>query len=188
MKISTTFASSLCFEVPINDNLNVVAVYDDLFAGEWAEEVAEQLAHNAQGRYSINKSFWKLDLFQIPTLRRIAALKALEADILVVAANPASPLPAEMLTWIDDWLPNKHHGGGTLIALLRQSQPGERSRSPAETLLKRLAATARMRFILRFEPCTVGESEIPELQSPFPAHSFRSQEYEPDDVMQIIPA
>lgn len=165
MKIVTRFNSSLCFEVPIKESLNVVAIYDDFYTAKWAEEVTGQIVRNIQDHHNLNKSFWKFDLLQSATLRRIAALDALEADIVIVAADPGNLLPSEILAWIGEWLPNKHAAGGILIALLRQSASAGMLHSPTEEALKKLAAAAGMNLILHMEYGTVGVLEIPDLDA-----------------------
>lgn len=98
--------------------VKVLMVYEDLSTGHRAMRVLDSLHHLFGKEVCLQSNMWKFDILGCPSMGRMAAQDALEADVIIVSAHGADPLPEEVKTWFDQWLGARGRHGGALVALL----------------------------------------------------------------------
>src|SRR5207302_11130541 len=102
-------------------NFKVVVAYEDFFTGEQAKATIDRLLQQFEWRHNIALTLWHFDVLKEPALNEIAIRDAAQADMVVVAVDANSELPAEVTNWLEQWTPWKTKGEGVLVALLNPS-------------------------------------------------------------------
>src|ERR1700686_3227423 len=93
---------------------NVLIVYEDFAAGEHAKETYDYLVHQLGRDYQFTNQMWKFDILGNFKMREMAVKDALEADLIIVSTHGIGELPAEVKTWLDQWMAQK----GNAMALV----------------------------------------------------------------------
>jgi len=124
----------------------VLVVYEDFAAGRRANETCSFLMSQLGDEFEFTSRMWKFEMLRNPKLTQIAAGEALEADVIIVAACGSSPLPDEVTSWIDHWLPLRREGAGALIALI-EGTVNPRQGPSAYDYLQKVATAAKMDFL-----------------------------------------
>ena len=146
-------------------------MYEDFVAGRRAGDTCSFLMSQLGDEFEFRSEMWKFEILRKPELVEIAAAEALEADVIIVAARGAAPLPLEVTKWIDRWLPLRAERSGALIAQIEASLILKRAGTPVYAYLKKVAATAKMDFLPHFFAGAEEESPslaplAPEVSSP----------------------
>ncbi len=145
----------------------VLIVYEDFAAGRRANETCSFLMTQLGDEFELRSGMWKFEILRNPKLAEIATREALEADAIIVAARGVSPLPAEVTSWIDRWLPLRDKRAGALIALMGGSMNPKHSLPAAYAYLQKVAARANMDFLPHVLPFT--NEETPAFDIPLPS-------------------
>lgn len=102
------------------DTLHVVALHDGLISCVYAQEALAALALAVRPEMKMINSVWSFDMLTRLDMRHASHDKCAEADILLIAATAAAPLPAHVKSWINASLRDSHKGAPTLIALYEE--------------------------------------------------------------------
>jgi len=119
-----TSTSSLEVAESIQPPLKVTIVYEGQSGLARANELWFKLAARFDGEIQIATDTWNFALLRGPRLRELAARAAIAANIIIVSASGASPLPAHIRNWIDAWLPLKR-GRNDAFAVLLEEKPAD---------------------------------------------------------------
>jgi len=125
----------------------VVVAYEDYAAGRRANETCSFLLSQLGDEFELRCGMWKFEILRNAKLAEIAAAEALEADVFIVAAHGSSPLPIEVTSWIDHWLPLRDERTTALIALIDGNPNLMGGTPPAYSYLEEIAAKAKMDFL-----------------------------------------
>jgi len=145
----------------------VLILYEDFAAGRRANDTCRFLTTQLGDEFELRSGMWKFEMLRHPKLAEIATGEALEADAIIVAARGVAPLPAEVTSWIDRWLPLRDKRAGALIALIGGSMNPGHSLPAAYACLQKAAATANMDFLPHVLPFT--NEETPAFDIPLPS-------------------
>lgn len=104
--------------------LSVVVAYEDLATARRAQRLFENTSHalKAGGHGATHVAMWKIGASRLPVRMKIAADKAVTANIIVIAAHERAKVPEALQEWIGLWLPKKMEQPCGLVALLDHSQ------------------------------------------------------------------
>jgi hypothetical protein len=111
-------------------SVKIVIAYEDQRALARADELRYQLVRRCQGEVQIKCSAWNFALLSNPRLRKWATTEAVEAEMIIIAANGASELPLPVHSWITRVVAEKSGGPAALVTLLEPAgdlpdeQPG----------------------------------------------------------------
>jgi hypothetical protein len=132
----------------LKTHFRVVMVYDDFTSGKRAMNTCNFLACRLGGGIELRTSMWKFDVLRNAGLRRMAVDDAVEADVIIVANAPRSPLPDEVKGWIEAWVPGKKGGlPAALVALMDFTDEVAGESREAQRCLKEAAAAAGIDFL-----------------------------------------
>jgi len=163
--------------------LDVVIACDSYNAGQRAVRLLDNLACRAADGLSFAQRVWPFEMLAKTIWRTVAAHEAVEAAILIVAADSARPLSPSMRHWAEDVIQRKRGTSGAVIALLGpEDAPGPDATGRVETL-RSLAQQAGLDFFAPAPHQRTGlaaEShpmELEEIRLPFagPACGRRSE-------------
>jgi len=84
---------------------HVVIIYETVADGKCAKRFSDRVAAEVDDGYdfAINMNVWSFQVLKMPETLYLAASAAAVADVIIVAATGASPLPAQMKHWIAMW-------------------------------------------------------------------------------------
>jgi hypothetical protein len=146
--------------------VNVVVVYEDAATCQWARGTCGQLPMLA-GADCVRTTWWKLSELGQPAVLAGAVSKAMQADVILVAARATEGFPLPFSVWVNSWLPHRSRRKGTLVALIakpnRRRCPGNR----AAAYLRAAAQRAGMGFQITernlvSQPLNVPDDELSE--------------------------
>jgi hypothetical protein len=138
----------------VDDDINVVIVYDDLEAGQHAMEVLAGVGARTGDGGELTLQPWKFDLLSDPDWRSMAAGDVLQADILVLSSNREDGLPAHLKLWLENCLALRRNKPGAVVALMRgKDGVGD---APSRRFMHDLALRAGCEF---FAPATSAAEE-----------------------------
>lgn len=124
-----------------------LVLYEDFAAGRRATETCNLLMAKLGDEFELRCSMWKFEVLRNTKLHEMAAAEATEADTIIIAAHGASPLPEEVTSWVDAWLPLRSDQPAALIALVDSAfHRGDRS-SAIHEYLRSVAAAANLEFL-----------------------------------------
>lgn len=87
----------------MNPTLHAVMAYEDLSIAKIAKENWDYLVHTVNG-VDFELRPWKFDALRIPELQAVAVHDAANAQLVFVVTHGIGELPAEVKTWIEQWL------------------------------------------------------------------------------------
>ena len=157
----------------------VLIVYEDFAAGRRANDTCSFLMTQLGDEFELRSGMWKFEMLRNPKLAEIATGEALEADAIIVAARGVAPLPAEVTSWIDQWLPRRDKRTGALIALIGGSMNPKHSLPAAYAYLQKVAATANMDFLPHVLAFTNAETRAFDIPLPSEVSAARWDELMP---------
>jgi hypothetical protein len=127
-------------------SLNVVVVYEDSLARQWAMGVYERVA-KVVGHSGVQTSWWQISDLCEPGVLAGAVSTALRADVVVVSIRAVDGLPLPFYVWVREWLPNRVSSAGALIALLPAPKKSDSRSGRVGQYLRAVAAQGRMDFL-----------------------------------------
>jgi hypothetical protein len=142
----------------------VLVVYEDFAAGRRANETCSFLLSQLGDEFELRCGMWKFEILRNARLAEMAAAKALEADVIIVAVHESSLLPVEVTSWINHWLPLRDGRTAALIALIDGAVNPTGVVPPVCACLQKVAAAASMDFF----PHIVGLRDEPPAKIRFP--------------------
>jgi hypothetical protein len=145
----------------------VLVVYEDFAAGRRANDTCSFLLAQLGGEFELRSELWKFEVLRDPEHADMAAAEALEADAIIVATHGTKPLPAEVTSWIDRWLPLREGRTGALIALLGGGPNPQQVLPPAYGYLEKVAKAANMDFLPHVLAFT--DEDVPSFDIPLPS-------------------
>lgn len=159
-----------------------VVAYEDIRAREHAIRVFKQMVPQLNGAWEFDYSWWRFDYLKDATLADLAASDAIQADVVIVAANPEGDFPEALTEWIESWASRKTNLPSALVGLLGEADDPRRLTSPRHASLRAYANLARMDYL----PCHPPGTSAPCAQrdSPFPETQRRVETVTP--VMETI--
>ena len=136
------------------NQVTVVAASEDSTTSARAEEFCNGLARLLGTAYTLNKQMWPLSELRLAQLRSIAAADAARADMIIVSVRHSEALPADLASWIEEWVHHKHK---RVQVLLGQFDPVHQGVSTAiRAHLAEVARKAHVEFLAQSEE-TVAE-------------------------------
>jgi hypothetical protein len=124
-----------------------LVLYEDFAAGRRATDTCNLLMTKLGDEFELRCSMWKFDVLRNPKFNQVAAAEATEADTIIVAVHGASPLPDEVTSWVDAWLPRRGDHPAALIALVDSAFHRGDLSSATYDYLQSVAAAANMDFL-----------------------------------------
>lgn len=103
--------------------LHVVGIYDRFVTAVYAQEAAGSLGIAVRPFMHVESSVWSFDMLARLDLRHPSIRAASGADVIIVAADPASPLPLHVKTWLTRSL-QENVRGAPLIAVIHEEMVG----------------------------------------------------------------
>jgi len=125
----------------------VVVVYEDFVTGQRAMKASKRLCEQSSRDLANQPTLWKFDLLRVPSLARMSAQDAAEADVIILAAHGDQELPAHITKWLNSWLDKKTERTATLVALLGRNDQDGMGGSPAHDHLRTSAERAGLAFL-----------------------------------------
>lgn len=166
----------------IPEPVRILIVYEDMFTGQKARLVAEQLVGSLGPDYKCEPSLWKFDVLKVPDISAIAAVEARQADLIVFAAREGKDLGDEVKQWIQNWLPFKQKGDSCIVALLVREEKSFASASPLYAYLRKIAEKRGLDFFWQEleanSDCVESSSETPSYMiSPLPNSAVEVEQH-----------
>jgi hypothetical protein len=137
-----------------NCTFKVVIVYESPAAAMRAEEMRDRLATRFERCIDLESDIWDFELLNCPEIREKAAAAAAAADMVIISANGAIELPEQVKAWIECWLPRKHNGQSSLVALLNEDAEFFGEPHLVAAYLREIAGKAGMDFF-----CNLGDRQ-----------------------------
>lgn len=122
-------------------------VYEDFAAGRRATDTRNLLMSKLGDEFELRCSMWKFEILRSAKLREMAAVEATEADAIIIAAHGTSPLPDEVTSWVDAWIPLRGDHPAALIVLLDRAFHRGDLPPAAYDYLRSVATAAKMDFL-----------------------------------------
>jgi hypothetical protein len=130
--------------------LGVFIAYEDMAAGKRAKETCDVLGENLGVDWKLETDLASFKSLSVPKLRRIAAVEAAKANILIIACQDGQ-LPPGVKQWARMML-SQGIGPMALVALLSVGRD-----NAAKTYLAEVANEGRMQFFSQFESAPPGQ-------------------------------
>jgi hypothetical protein len=126
--------------------INVVVVYHDFAAGLRAKAFCDYLGKRFSPEFQIGFKLWRFDILELAICRKAALAEAANADIMVIAAESSSPLPASLMGWLEDWAMQHAVEDAALILLLEHAAGADSESLAPLANLRQLAEHAGAPF------------------------------------------
>ena len=126
---------------------SVVVLYEDRPTRDRAVGVCRHMAAQVGDEIEFNFSWWKFDFLQDADLAQQAAEAAMNADMLVVSANPGRGLALSFTEWVEVWLPRRGDRESILVVLIGSEQ--DTVADAATEYLRGIANRARMDYLAK---------------------------------------
>jgi hypothetical protein len=97
---------------------SVLVAYENDLARKAAMRFCDRLAERFWTRCNFEVTWLPFDVVEDCSAPEHRAARPLEADMLVVAANPAGEFPESIRAWTESWVANRGDREGALIGLL----------------------------------------------------------------------
>ncbi len=148
-------------DLEANPAFNVLVVYEDFETGKHAKRTFDYLVEHLGDECRFTNQMWKFDVLAVPKLREMAARDAAVADIIIVSAHGAHPLPPEVKAWIELWLEAR----SSAIALVALFDVDQNPDNPVRAFLATAAKRAKMEFFSQPGPWPGGErTKLPDVR------------------------
>jgi hypothetical protein len=102
---------------------SVVVLFEDGKARQQAMTFCDHLVERFWSRQEFRVDWWDFAALRNPAHTHDILDKALEADVIVFATNPAGNLPEAFHDWIESWIPLRAEREGAVVGLM---DPGSR--------------------------------------------------------------
>jgi hypothetical protein len=117
----------------------IVIAYEHFNAGMRAKRLTDRMAAQLHPQIAISTDAWKFELLGDAHLKELAGCSAAEADMLIIAANGNTELPAHVTQWIEQWAFRERNEAGALVALHNLEQKTVAELPPLRASLRRIA-------------------------------------------------
>jgi hypothetical protein len=114
----------------------VVLVYQDAPHERLGRTCSEMLSSHLGWNGSARLSEWKFEMLDFAKLRPLAAEEAQAAQLLVLATDCLSTLPAGVKAWIESWAADSSSPDSALVVLLSDVAGGAPTRWPDYTFVQ----------------------------------------------------
>jgi hypothetical protein len=138
-----------------------LVLYEDYAAGRRATDTCNLLMARLGDEFELRCNLWKFEVLRNSKLNELAAVEAMEADVIIVAAHGCTPLPAEVTAWVDAWLPGRGTHPAALIAVVDSTFQKQERSSATSDYLRSVAAAANMDFLTQVTAFTANDSAVP---------------------------
>lgn len=152
-------------------SLNVVIAYEDFETAKQAKRTSDVLAENLRCECHFTNQMWKFGVLAHPKLREMAITDAAHADIIIVACRGGAELPAEVRSWLNQWMVSERRA----MALVALFDCGAGDARNIRNYLAGLAEHTNTRFFAQPETSPGGEP-LEEETSPESAQPQRENE------------
>jgi hypothetical protein len=147
--------------------LDVTILYEDFETGLRGKGVLELVSRELELPPQFKIEFWKLDLFQEPSLRQKAARAAGASEVVILSAHGQDGVPVAFERWVEEWLEEKKDGSSAFVALLDRPEPEPADQHPILDLIRRATEKAGADFFYRYcDPNTTELSVHPGATNP----------------------
>jgi len=140
-----------------------LVLYEDYAAGRRATDTCNMLMARLGDEFELRCNLWKFDVLRNSRLNELAAVEAMEADVIIVAAHGSTPLPAEVTAWVDAWLPGRGAHPAALIAVMDSTFQKQDRTSATSDYLRSVAAAANMDFLTQVTAFTAKDYPSPRI-------------------------
>jgi hypothetical protein len=132
-------------------SLNVLSVYSTKDDERIAAQVCDSLQKKLGAAFRMAHSEWNAELLRNEKLRELAALEAVDSDIVILATSDGDELSPEIREWLKSWagVGQRRQLPAALVALLKRESPDATRR--IEKRLEAFANYARMDFFCHSE-------------------------------------
>jgi len=128
--------------------LDVVIACDSSNAGQRAIGLLDELARRAVDGLSFIPRLWPFELLAKTVWRTVATHEAVDAAILIVAADSAQPFPPSIRHWTEGVIQRKRGTPGAVIALLGPEGTSDPAATRRVEELRSLARQAGLDFFV----------------------------------------
>jgi hypothetical protein len=97
--------------------LNLTVIHQDPAGYKWARELCSRVQQTI-GERALRVQAWSVEKLGHVDQWCQAVEAASEADLIFVAVRAKGPMPLDVGTWLDSWLPQRHARPGALVALV----------------------------------------------------------------------
>ena len=125
---------------------DLVVAYEDTATRDQAMQLYDHLAQSLLDDYDFQCSWWRFDHFRAGDLRSQASDAAAEANMIILCLRSGDQIPAQVCSWIEQWLPRKDDRKSALVSLIADVDHPHRDRCPANLYLQNVARLAKMDF------------------------------------------
>ena len=139
----------------------VVVISEDAAAREAAVKFCDHLVELFWARYEFNVSWWQLGDLSVEHSASEAAIKAVQADLIIVATTPGRDLPAVLREWVEGWVGRRGDREGALVGLTDPGA-GQNGRSAEKYVYLRNAAHRAGMDYLTEIPQSISSRSIPD--------------------------
>lgn len=139
--------------------LSALIAYDTLAAEQNAFHVLSNIVADHQHEFDFQARPWRFDLLADPDWRNLAAVEAIDVDLLIISTATAPVLPQSIRTWLTACTARKQNRSGALVALLGPPPGSGPSASDLE-FLREAATDAGLEFFAashRREKCPAAD-------------------------------
>jgi hypothetical protein len=100
-----------------NPKFSVVAIHDSFTSGVRAQEALEWLRHSLGYDLQIYSIAWSFQNLERLDVRAMSLRVAASADVIIISASDAEPVPDHIKRWLDASLQQQREGRAALVAL-----------------------------------------------------------------------
>ena len=129
--------------------LTAVAAYEDSSTDTRVCEFCENLTRHLGPAREVKRQMWLLSELRIPQLSAIAAGEAAQADLVLISVHSCEEPPAELKSWIEQWLARKGERSTLLLGLFDAVYLGVSA--PLRKYLQQVAQRGHMEFLAQSE-------------------------------------
>ena len=126
--------------------IKLLMVYEDLDTGNRVLRAVDALQHRCGKEVFLQSEMWKSEILGCSSMGQMAAEAAAEADLVIVSAHGAQPLPDEVSVWFQAWVNRRKSRPAALVALLNNSHAGFGVSDEPRGFLQQMAHDGQMDF------------------------------------------
>jgi hypothetical protein len=157
METSAATDHEAAFGSPEALRINVVIAFEDVETGVRARTTVDRVQQLCGLETEPDYKFWKFDLLRNPHMRRLAALDASEAHVIVLSAHGRDPeWPVAVREWIAEWHWQRTDQPGALVVFLGGEYQQGAGGHPMLAFMEDIARGVGLEFFHRFWPAPGG--------------------------------
>ena len=133
--------------------VDLVITYDGIAAAQEAIDAVDALkSRRPAGAVVVRVSAWWFRFLEDAEQLRKATAAAIEADVLLVAANIGAELPCSVKGWLQESLSRNRRFGVAVVALLGEANRRDKPDSPRFRVVQQIARESGALFFSPFSP------------------------------------